>query len=304
MTNLLPLFTANLLPILLTAGFGFLLSRYVEIDPKTVSRITFYLFSPALIFVSLSKSTLELDALLQITGYAFATNILVGLIGFGLARSFRLPTKLTIAVALTTFVTNAGNFGMSLNQFAFGDETLAYASIYFVCSSIMINTIGVSVASMGKAPVKEAVLNVLKFPAIYALALGIIFNLTGWQLPLPVDRSLTQLSGAAIPAMLILLGMQLGKVNLKENKGPVGLAVGVRLLVSPVVALAMASLFQLQGPAYQAGVTEASMPTAVMTTVLATEFEIEPALISTVVTMTTLLSPLTLTPLLAYLGAG
>jgi hypothetical protein len=37
MTNLLPLFTANLLPILLTAGFGFLLSRYVEIDPKTVS---------------------------------------------------------------------------------------------------------------------------------------------------------------------------------------------------------------------------------------------------------------------------
>ena len=36
MTNLLPLFTANLLPILLTAGFGFLLSRYVEIDPKTL----------------------------------------------------------------------------------------------------------------------------------------------------------------------------------------------------------------------------------------------------------------------------
>ena len=78
----------------------------------------------------------------------------------------------------------------------------------------------------------------------------------------------------------------------------------MRLLVSPVVALAMASLFQLQGPAYQAGVTEAAMPTAVMTTVLATEFEIEPAFISTVVTMTTLLSPLTLTPLLAYLGAG
>jgi predicted permease len=58
----------------------------------------------------------------------------------------------------------------------------------------------------------------------------------------------------------------------------------------------------LQGSALQAGVTEASMPTAVMATVLATEYDVEPAFVTTVVTTTTLLSPLTLTPLLALLG--
>ncbi len=41
-----------------------------------------------------------------------------------------------------------------------------------------------------------------------------------------------------------------------------------------------------------------------MTTILATEFDVEPALVSTIVTVTTVLSPLTLTPLLAYLGGG
>jgi predicted permease len=54
----------------------------------------------------------------------------------------------------------------------------------------------------------------------------------------------------------------------------------------------------------QAGVTEASMPTAVMTTILATEFDASPALVSGIVTATTVLSPLTLTPLLAYLGGA
>jgi predicted permease len=45
------------------------------------------------------------------------------------------------------------------------------------------------------------------------------------------------------------------------------------------------------------------MPTAVMATVLATEFDVHPAFVTTVVTTTTLLSPLMLTPLLAFLGA-
>jgi predicted permease len=45
------------------------------------------------------------------------------------------------------------------------------------------------------------------------------------------------------------------------------------------------------------------MPTAVMATILATEYEAEPAFVTTTVFATTLLSPLTLTPLLLILGA-
>jgi len=55
--------------------------------------------------------------------------------------------------------------------------------------------------------------------------------------------------------------------------------------------------------ALQAGVVEAATPTAVLSTVLATEFNTEPTFVTTVVFTTTVLSPLTLTPLLAYLGA-
>jgi len=48
-------------------------------------------------------------------------------------------------------------------------------------------------------------------------------------------------------------------------------------------------------------VLEASMPTAVITTILAVEYDLDPIFVTGIVVVTTLLSPLTLTPLIAYL---
>ena len=103
--------------------------------------------------------------------------------------------------------------------------------------------------------------------------------------------------------MIVLLGIQLYNSKLSKEVFPVGLSNSLRLVVSPVLAIGLAALFRLEGTAYQAGVLEAAVPTAVLTTVLATEFDIEPALVTTAVVTSTLLSPLTLTPLLAFLGA-
>jgi len=302
MTGLIELFNANLLPILITAGLGFLLSKTIDLNPKTVSRITFYLFSPALIFSIFLNSELTTSEILRMVGFAFSANITVALIAFLLAKLIGFNRKVIIVIVLTTILVNSGNYGMSLNEFAFGEKALAFASIYFVCSSIMVNTFGVMIASMGKASLGQSMLNILKFPALYALVIAIILNQTDAQLPLALDRAITKLAGAAIPSMLVLLGMQLGKACLNKNMGAVALAVGIRLLVSPFIALGLSQPFRLEGPALQAGVTEASMPTAVMTTILSTEFDVDPSLVSTIVTLTTLLSPLTLTPLIAYLG--
>jgi predicted permease len=79
------------------------------------------------------------------------------------------------------------------------------------------------------------------------------------------------------------------------------IANGVRLIAAPAIALLLAVPFGLTGVARQVGVLQAAMPAAVMTTVLAAEFEVEPEFMTAVVFSSTLLSPLTLTPLLAFL---
>jgi predicted permease len=73
------------------------------------------------------------------------------------------------------------------------------------------------------------------------------------------------------------------------------------LVVAPLIALLLAHLMGLMGTARQAGVLQASMPAAVVTTVLAVQYDLDQTLVSGVVVLTTILSPLTLTPLIAYL---
>jgi predicted permease len=73
-------------------------------------------------------------------------------------------------------------------------------------------------------------------------------------------------------------------------------------VIGPLVGSGIAALFGLGGPSRQAGITEASMPTAVMTTILASEYQLESSLVTAIIFIGTILSPLTLTPLLYFLG--
>ena len=198
---------------------------------------------------------------------------------------------------------NAGNYGLSLNLLAFGEPALAHASLYFVTTAILTYTVGVVVASLGSTSLKKACLGLFKVPAVYAVGLALIINSLGWQLPLPVERSVSLLAGAAIPVLIVLMGIQLQ--NAGWNGHPLALTVTsvLRLVAAPLFALALNLAFRLQGPAFQAGILESAMPTAVILTVLATEYDVDPSFVSTAVFTTTLLSPITITPLLAYLGA-
>lgn len=303
MSAMLSLFSQNILPILLTAGAGFLLGKTMEIESKTISRAVFYLFSPCLIFILLTENQLDNGATLRIVSFAIIATLSIGLIALIVSKFFKFDRNLVAAILITVMFTNAGNFGLSLNDFAFGKQALAYASIFYVMSGIMINTLGVFIASSGSAGMLPALIGLLRIPAVYALIFAVMINTFNWTLPIPIYRTVSILSQAAIPGMLVLLGLQLQRVDLKKHKRALGTAVVLRMLAAPLLALGLSILFNIDGPTKQAAVTEASMPTAVMATVLATEFDIHPDFVTTVITATTLLSPFTLTPLLALLGA-
>jgi predicted permease len=64
----------------------------------------------------------------------------------------------------------------------------------------------------------------------------------------------------------------------------------------------LTGLFGIGGAARQGSVTQASMPSMVSATVLATEYQLDSKLVTAVIFISTLLSPLTLTPLLVFLG--
>ncbi len=158
-------------------------------------------------------------------------------------------------------------------------------------------------ASLGRVGLGEAFRRLLGTPSIWAVVLAFVFLAAGWTLPLPVQRTVDLFSAACIPTFLIVLGMQLYGRRIRAQATPMAVVSVMRLVVGAGLALVLAGWFGLEGAARQAGVLQTSMPSAVICTIVATEYDVEPDFVTSVVLVTTLLSPLTLTPLLAYLGA-
>ena len=295
-------FTNNLLPILLLSGAGFVLGRALKLDSRPLGRVIFYILSPVLIFNLLISSKLAVENIILMMGFSATVMMSVAGIALLLGKLFCLKRTMLTVVVLTSLFSNNGNYGLPLISFAFGQEALAYASIYFVTNCLLLYTVGVLIASLGHLHLKESLLGLLKVPAIYAIILAVIFIRTGWTLPAPIQRTLELTAGGAVPAMLILLGLEFQKVEWTHNLRALSIPVVCRLLIGPVIGLAMATLFGLNSTARKVGITQAGMPSAVMTTILANEYKLDATLVTAIVFVSTILSPLTLTPLLYFLG--
>lgn len=302
MIEYLNLFLNNLLPIFLAAGAGYLLAKWLPINPRTLSSTIFYIFSPCLVFTLLTHTQLSVNDVFSMVVFTVLVIGGVGIITWLIGRSLRLQRDLLAGVLITSMFINAGNYGLPVNLFAFGEAAAAYAAVFFVTNVIMTNTVGVLIASLGKTGLKNALFNLFKLPAVYAVVLAIVFIQTGWQVPLPIERTVKILGDASIPAMLILLGVQFHAIRIKGKIVPLTMVSVMRLLTSPALALGLAALFGFSGAARQAAVLEAAMPTAVLNTALAIQFDTDPSFVAAAITTTTLLSPFTLTPLIAYLG--
>jgi predicted permease len=299
--ELLTTFAENILPIFIISGSAYLVGKYLSLDARTVGRLVFYFFSPVLVFNLIIHSQLPFDEMLKTAGYATAVMIACGLVALLGGLALHLERRVLIAVILVGMFGNNGNFGLPLISFAFGPAALAHSSIYFITSAVIVNSIGVLIASLGHTDIQRALLGLLKVPLIYALIAALIVIRFDLTLPVPLERSVSLVAGAGVPMMLVLLGLELQKAQWTRNLRGLTLGTSVRLLAGPVIGLFLASVFGMTGPARQGSVLESAMPSAVMSTVLATEYNLDSSLVTGTILVTTLLSPLTLTPLILFL---
>jgi predicted permease len=268
-----------------------------------VSRIAFYVFGPCLVFQTIVSSGMSAGDLLRMAGFSGVSLLVLGGVAATLSRALGWSRPLTAAIVLVVLLPNAGNFGLSVSLFAFGPACLAQAGVYFVTAAMLTFTAGVLVASLGRSTIGTAARLLLRVPAVWAIVAALICLPTGWRLPGALGRTVELFSNASIPTFLLVLGMQLHGVSVRGPVGPLAFATGMRLVGGAAVGIAMVPLFGLEDVARQAGVLQSAMPSAVITIVLATEYDAEPAFVTAVVCVTTLLSPLVLTPLLSWLGA-
>jgi predicted permease len=301
---LLEIFANDLLPVFAIAGAGFLLARFAGVQVHGVSRLTFHVLAPALVFNVLVTSTLDAAQSSRMALFYLLVAVSAALMARLAAIPLRLDRRTLSAFMLVVVCSNSGNYGLPVALLAFGREALAFASVYFVCSAIFSYTGGVLLAASGKRSLRAALQGLVRVPAFYGAMAALLTMSVGITVPEIVMRPVGMLSDAALPLMILVLGMQIERATMPERPIVVAAAVVVSLILTPLAAIGWAHVVGLRGAALQAGVLQSSMPTAVMTTILALEFDALPQFVTSVVCLATLLSPLTVTLLIAYLQRG
>jgi predicted permease len=183
---------------------------------------------------------------------------------------------------------NAGNMGIPLSLFAFGEAGMQRASLIFVIATCLQYSLGLYILN-GRSNWIET----FRLPLIYAAIAGLVVNLLGSKIPELIVQPLSMLGQATIPLMLISLGYRLYDVeslNWGHALGGALLRVGGGFAAANVAVM----LIGAEGVNRQVLLLYGCLPAAVANFVLAEKYRQDPALAASIVVLSTFMSIFTI----------
>ncbi|MFB6266751.1 MAG: AEC family transporter [Halodesulfurarchaeum sp.] len=306
--------TQAILPVLAIAGVGFLLGRIRDIDVDALSTVTIYILTPALVFSSLATSSLGGQAVASLVAGVIAFTVLMVGLAEVVATALGETGAVRSGLVLTSAFPNAGNYGIPLSAFAFGAVGRSTAVLFISVQAVLMYTLGVYVASRGALERwTSAFAAVFKLPLVYAVLAAGIARVLDVVPPAtsPPMEAITLTGDAAIPVMLIMLGIQLANTDYGTTLSRVWAPVGLKMLVAPVIGVGMALLLGFANPDVgRVFVLECAMPAAITPLMLTIEYRRGdeglggPEYVSTAIFVSTVLSVPVLAVLITLLQSG
>lgn len=279
-------------------GAGYCAARFTMIavdQGAMLNRIAFYLFSPALVFSVLAKTSVE---------NIFSSVIVVVLLaGLGTALLFVLASRLffprnladtTLGVTGSIYL-NSNNIGLPVSLYVLGDLTYFAPLLMLQIVLLLPVILGTLESAQGKSTsVKRMVFSTLLNPLILASVLGFLVSFNHISLPHVVTQPLSTMGGAAVPLLLFAYGVSLRGQTVFHAAGDRAVSITattMKILVMPGLALALgATVFQLQPHELFAAVVLACLPTAQNIYTYASVYRSQVLAIRDVVFTTTILS--------------
>lgn len=243
--SLTSIFTEAVLPIILigTAGYVLGLTKSIEVDALNTAAM--YVLVPALVFHSTVTTSLSGEIMLKVVvGVVIFTVVMIVAVDRVWHLAGTTEPLLSASVLMISFP-NSGNFSLPLVEFAYGATGRTTAVFFLVAQTALVFTVGVYLAARsGGVGGTDGMIEIFKLPFVYALALAGLLRY--YNVVPPVDNpfmAATEMVGeAAIPILLLLLGIQLVDIDFKAARRMVGIGSLVKLLVAPLVGFGVVLL--------------------------------------------------------------
>jgi hypothetical protein len=299
---LLHIFTRVILPVFVVITLGYVYARVQKVDVRPFARIVWNLTGPCLAFASLATTTIPDDDFARIFIFVIITTLALWPLTIAAARWLHLDRPTTSSFQLSVLFGNIVNYGFPMLLFAFGQSGVDRGVVFMTGNQLLLATLAVFIASRGTQSWRQSLSSMGRVPLLYGSLLGFAVNRLGIVIPAPIFDPIKLVGEANLMFMLLILGMQLAQVQLTDGRKAIAVAVALRLVVSVAVGTVVAALLGMQGLTRQTSIAEAGTPTAVYSTVIATEYNVAPGFAAATIFLSTLLSMITLTVVLALLG--
>ena len=284
-------------PLILPVVVGWTLVRAGLARPSDAGPLTtvfLWVCAPAILIVTLASE--DLDDLLEgrlLLGTVVGFVVVYAAV-YAVTRRHRSVAESAFA-AFAASAFNAVALGLPVMIALFGTAgtvPAVVATIVFLALLVpaTLALAGAQSGSGGGAAFVSGLTTTVKNPIVLATIVGLVLAALDVTLPVVIDQSLTTLGNATVVTALVALGMSVDVADIREGGAEMLLVSGVRMIIAPAFALAMALAFGVDDVRAAAFVVLFAQPTAKTVFALAEQTGVYEKRAAGVVALTTISS--------------
>ena len=277
---------------------GYLVCRYTALNRTVwaqVESLVYYLLFPVLLFHSIIKSPLDLSA----TSGLIGAGLTLGLSAIALAYSLpylpwlgrHIDAREHAGSAQVAFRFNSF-MGLAIADRLAGSQGLLMIAVLIGVCVPLFNI--AAVWPMARHGQQGFVRELVRNPLIVATASGLAANLLGFSLPSWLEPTVNRIGGASLALGLMAAGAGMQFAHLAQSRTLTIAVLSIRHLISPLIAIGLAKLFELSFAQSTILLAFSGLPTASTCYVLAARMGYNGAYVAGLVTLSTLLGVVSL----------
>ena len=287
--------------LLIFVALGWLCTRRLAIDPRPIATLLIYLIAPLTFFRGLYLGEPS-PALLGLTAGMFVLASLLCLVTHAVARRGFAPQEAAL-LAFSAGTGNTGYFGLPLAMVLLPPEGVAAYLFCLLGITLFEFTVGFYISARGRFSVRQSLGKIVRLPLVYAFLAALGAHHLPWSVPGAVIEGLDYFRASYTVLGMMIIGMTLGGVSLREFDARfLAASIAARYVMWPLVMLGLVLGLQattglsttMTGVLLLLGV----VPMAANVVVIAMELDMRPAKGAIAVLVTTVAAPLVIPPYL------
>lgn len=303
MNIILTILGYNIFPIFLIASVGFFVGRKFNLDVAYLSKLNFYTFIPAFMFVNLYTTDIEFSMIKIVIGTTLLM-IFCNIFGFFMGKFMKFDKAKKNTMQNCLMFLNSGNIGVPLITLIFSnapflvngepiylETALSVQIMFLMMQNIGVNSVGFYKGGSANASVSDSIRKILSLPTIYVIPLAFILKLIPFDFTLmPGWAALNYLKEGLVPIALIALGMQLAHTKISFRNFDVNITILFKFTIIPLLAIMLNRILGLDGIFAQVFLIASIVPTGVNAALIAVECDNNKDYATQMVVFTTILS--------------